>query len=155
MVPTDWRQQMFKKILVPLDGSSWSEAVLPHARALAKEQQAEISLLRISTAALHVYSEVPFNYAELIERDIADCKRYIETIAEDLRKDGLTVATRVTDGYVAEAILDYAEQNKIDLIAMSTHGRSGVRRMLLGSTADRVVHGAKMPVLLVRPEEAR
>jgi nucleotide-binding universal stress UspA family protein len=67
----------------------------------------------------------------------------------------LTVATRVTDGYVAEAILDYAEQNKIDLIAMSTHGRSGVRRMLLGSTADRVVHGAKMPVLLVRPEEAR
>ena len=67
----------------------------------------------------------------------------------------IAVATSVTDGYVAEAILDFAEQNNIDLIAMSTHGRSGMRRMLLGSTADRVVHGAKMPVLLVRPEEAK
>jgi nucleotide-binding universal stress UspA family protein len=146
---------MFKKILVPLDGSSWSEAVLPQVRALAREQQAEVDLLRVSTAALHVYSEVPFNYAELIERDIADCKRYVEAIAEDLRKDGLTVATSVVDGYVAEAILDFADQNKVDLIAMSTHGRSGVRRMLLGSTADRVVHGAHMPILLVRPEDAK
>lgn len=145
---------MFKKILVPLDGSTWSEAVLPHVRVLAREQQAEVALLRISTAALHVYSEVPFNYAELIERDIADCKRYVEAIAESLRKEGITVATSVVDGYVAESILDYAEQNKVDLIAMSTHGRSGVRRMLLGSTADRVVHGARTPVLLVRPDEA-
>jgi len=146
---------MFKKILVPLDGSTWSEAVLPHVRVLAREQQAEVDLLRISTAALHVYSEVPFNYAELIERDIADCKRYVEAIAESLRKEGITVVTSVVDGYVAEAILDFAEQNKVDLIAMSTHGRSGVRRMLLGSTADRVVHGARTPVLLVRPEEAK
>ena len=146
---------MYKKILVPLDGSTWSEAVLPHVRSLAREQKAEIDLLRISTAALHVYSEVPFNYAELIERDIADCKRYVETIAEQLRKDDIIVTSTVTDGYVAEAILDFADRAKVDLIAMSTHGRSGMRRMLLGSTADRVVHGAKMPVLLVRPEEAK
>lgn len=146
---------MFKKILVPLDGSTWSEAVLPHVRVIAREQKSEVALLRVSTAALHVYSEVPFNYAELIERDIADCKNYVEAIAAGLRKDGLTVTTTVVDGYVAEAVLDFAEQNKVDLIAMSTHGRSGMRRMLLGSTADRVVHGAHMPVLLVRPEDSK
>ena len=146
---------MFKKILVPLDGSSWSEAVLPHVKALAKEQQAEVELLRISTAALHVYSEVPFNYAELIERDLAECKRYVEAMAEQLAKEGIKATPLATDGYVAEAILDYAERTKVDLIAMSTHGRSGVRRMLLGSTADRVLHGAKMPVLLVRPDDVK
>ncbi len=116
---------------------AWSEAVLPHVKALAKEQQSEVDLLRISTAALHVYSEVPFNYAELIERDLAECKRYVEVLAAQLTKDGVRVTPLAVDGYVAEAILDYAEKTKADLIAISTHGHSGMRHMMLGSTADR------------------
>jgi nucleotide-binding universal stress UspA family protein len=78
---------------------------------------------------------------------IVDAKRYLERAAGDLRKLGLKVTTRVESGRVADTIIDYSEKHAVDLIVMSTHGRTGPARWLIGSVADRFIHGGQVPVL--------
>ena len=145
---------MFKKILIPLDGSVMAEAVLPDVRELASAFSAEIVLLHVNVPiASQYYPGLIADVAEL-EQDInAEANSYVHKIASTLQDRGLQVTTMgVNESAVADAILNYADQQGVDLIAMSTHGRSGIGRWLLGSTADRVIHGSKIPVLLVRPD---
>lgn len=145
---------MFKRILVPLDGSQFAEGALPHAQMLAECGGGEVELLRVAVhPSSYVYVSDPAALADLYDSDRAHCEDYLNKVAGRVRDASrIKVTTAVLEGIVADAVLDYAEDTGADLIVMSTHGRSGMERWLLGSVAEKVVRGAKMPVLLVRPE---
>ncbi len=148
---------MYNKILVPLDSSPFAECVLEHVKALAAGCKVREVVLLYAVEPLNpgVY-EVPLNVVEdAHERALAFGKEYIAGVAEKLKTSGLEVTTAVVQGKAADSILEYAEANGIDLIAMTTHGRSGVSRWVMGSVADRVVRGAPVPVLLVTPPGCR
>ena len=143
---------MYKKILVPLDGSPLAEAVLPHAELLAKTQHAEIILLRVPNApAPEVFVRDPA-MASMIRKDAEnEAIEYVNNQAVALKKENIKVSVMIQNGPVPDTILEVAEQMQADLIAMSTHGRTGIRRWLLGSVADKIVHHAHIPVMLVHP----
>ncbi len=147
---------MFTKILVPLDQSELAEAVLPLVTSLAKCYDAEIVLFHVVTPTRYYAPEMMIGAVEVEETMRAEANMYLKRLATSLTDRGFKVsAVQKDDLGVANAILDYADHNGIELIAMSTHGRSGIGRWLLGSVADKVVHGAQAPVLLVRSEETK
>jgi nucleotide-binding universal stress UspA family protein len=142
---------MYKKMLAPLDGSELAEVVLPYARELAGRLDLELTLLHVCE---------PHNSESQFM-----CQAYIDRAAEILQKQSREVQvktgapsnvqvveahTEVITGHPAEEILRYAEENKVDLILIATHGRSGVRRWILGSVADKVLRKSKIPIWLVR-----
>lgn len=143
---------MYKKILVPLDGSPLAEAVLPHAQALAKSEGAEIIILRVPlTPNEGVFVHNPALAETIIKEIEEEAKNYTEMEVAKLQKEGIQVKGITRDGLVPDTILDVAEETHADVIAMSTHGRTGVQRWLLGSVADRVVHYSHIPVMLIHP----
>ncbi len=142
---------MYRKILVPLDGSTVAEGVLPHARALAHSEGAELVLLTVASNPAMDFAFSDPALALRAEHDQEErSKEYIAEVEKDLKSAGFTVSTLLRIGAIADVILEVAEEQKVDLIAMSTHGRSGPARWLLGSVADRVVRGSPVPVLLIR-----
>ncbi len=145
----------FKKILVPLDGSRFAEGALPYAQMLAECSGGQIELLRIAVhPSSYVYVNDPATLASLYDSDRAHCEEYLQKVAVGLQTaTPVAVTTAVLEGPVADAILDRAEEAGADLIVMSTHGRSGMERWLLGSVAEKVVRGAKIPVMLIRPKQ--
>lgn len=148
---------MYNKILVPLDGSELAEQVLPHVTQLARCTGAEIILLRVPTEPMFDYMVPDPEIAVEMRRDLeTGAQAYLTEISEELRSMGLHCSTLVAWGSpIHDTILDVARQVGADLIAMSTHGRSGFARMVIGSIADEVVRHAPVPVLLVRPEVPR
>jgi nucleotide-binding universal stress UspA family protein len=146
---------MFSKILVPLDGSQLAEQVLPYVRSLAQRTQAAIILLRVADhPARQYYVEGLAVNATQSDDSHAHCEAYLYRIAESLTNASFLVNYAVKGGPIADIILDYADELQADLIAMSTHGRTGIGRWLLGSVADRVVHGSHIPILLIRGQVA-
>jgi nucleotide-binding universal stress UspA family protein len=145
---------MFKKILVPLDGSKFSEAVLPYVRSLAQAHQAEVYVLQVTEPLRPSLYPQGVALLEPVVRELrAEANAYIHKMATTLNDQDIRAHGEVVDAVgIANAILGFAESKGVDLIALSTHGRSGVGRWLLGSTADKVIHGASVPVLLVRPD---
>ena len=143
---------MYKKILVPLDGSPLAEAVLPHAQALAKSEGAEIVLLSVPVIPnLEFFSRGSGLVNMVIDDTEKETKAYLEKEAAKLTEEGAKVTSIMREGPVTEIILKVAEEVHADMIAMSTHGRSGIQRWLMGSVADRVVHYSHIPVMLVHP----
>jgi len=140
------------RILVTLDGSPVAEQALQPATAIARALAAEMVLLRVPIAQVSgsltgewcVPLEGTFDTANHI------AEAYLERVAERLRADGVKVSTAIRMGAVANVIIEYAEANQIDLIAMCTHGRTGLARWALGSVADRVLRARCLPLLLVR-----
>ena len=145
---------MFKKILVPLDGSKMSEAALPYVRSLAQANQAEVYLMEVAESLQpHRYPQGVALLEPLVFELRAEANAYVHHIATTFNDLGIRTHAEVVDSVdIADAILSQAEAKGVDLIALSTHGRSGVSRWLMGSVADKVVNNAKVPVLLVRPE---
>lgn len=141
-----------RRILVTLDGSPVAEQALLPATAIARALAAEMVLLRVPIAQVsgsltgewYVPLEGTFDTANHI------AEAYLERVAERLRTDGVKVSTAIRMGAVANVIVEYAEANHIDLIAMCTHGRTGMARWALGSVADRVLRARCLPLLLVR-----
>ena len=143
---------MYRRIVVPLDGSERAEGALRHARVLAGCTGAEILLLRVVfDSHMDIYAD-PRATNSVQERMEKEAGEYLRQVAAGLEKEGLKVTTQVDSGSAADAIVDYADRMQADLIAMTTHGRSGIARWLLGSVADKVARGANVPVLLVRGE---
>jgi nucleotide-binding universal stress UspA family protein len=145
---------MYQRILVPLDGSTMSEAVLPHAEKLARALNVEIVLLHVNVIpapTFEIYSSPLTPQPEEIKVMLADEKNYLKAMCAKLEREGLRVTYLLRDGAVAETILEAAEIEQADFIAMSTHGRTGMLRLLLGSVAEQVVHRSKIPVMLIRP----
>jgi nucleotide-binding universal stress UspA family protein len=137
---------MFKRILVPLDGSALAEAVLPQVRELAKALGAELLLLRVTHA--HVFPGV--NAVEEEVQVVQKAESYLAELARRLESEGLSVQTAVRYGEAAEGILRHITDNQVDLVAMSMHGRSSFSRLVVGSVAAHVVQHTAVPVLLVR-----
>lgn len=143
----------YKKILVCLDGSPLAEAALPHAQILASDEEAEIVLLRVSAnpAAEFSFSDptLAHNFIQDME---AETLSYLQSVRSRLQKAGFRTSFLIRQGAIAETILQTASEIKTDVIVMSTHGRSGIQRWLLGSVADRIVTHSNIPVMLIRPE---
>jgi nucleotide-binding universal stress UspA family protein len=148
-----------QRIVVPLDGSDMSEAILRHAGPLARLAGAEIVLLEVVRpigAAVWLpegaimASTVPEE--DLLRQQEQGASAYLQRTAAGLAASGVRARASVEVATsVASAVLRAAEAEKADLIAMATHGRSGLARLALGSVADKVVRGSHVPVLLVRP----
>ncbi len=134
---------MYKRILVPLDSSSLSESALPYAQQFAKAFGARIEL--VSAVQTNVEAEVPDS---ITEAAIKDTKTYLAHIADSLPKD-LSPRFQVKTGYPADVIVDEAKPEDGTLIVMATHGYSGIKRLMLGSVAHKVVQAADAPVLLI------
>jgi nucleotide-binding universal stress UspA family protein len=137
-----WRCDV-KRILVPLDGSGLSEAVLPLAEALARDYEASLLLVRALRPAGSPETEVEAQET---------AETYLRTVAAGLTGRGRSVDWKVWYDDPARAIADAARYNAIDLVVMSTHGRGGLSRLMLGSVAEALVRQAPVPVLLVRGE---
>lgn len=146
---------MYKRILVPLDGSAIAEAVLPHAQNVARMHNAELRLLRVivfpAPGTTIAEAELAARFRDEVDDLHAEAREYVERMAAALRADGFAARGETRAGDICRTILQAAGEWQCDLIAMSTHGRSGSARWLLGSIADRVVRTAHIPVLLIRP----
>lgn len=143
---------MYKKILVPLDGSTLAEAALPHAEAIAKSEGAEIILLRIPMMpATEFFAREPSIAVRIQQEEEAVAKKYLDTKLNELKKEKIQASIIMLEGSVPDTILGIAEETHTDMIVMSTHGRMGLKRWLIGSVADRVVHQAHIPVMLIHP----
>ncbi len=137
---------MFKKVLVPLDGSRIAERILPRVEKLVECCQAEVYLFQ----AVVSYELSPEKEKEDRERVFREASEYLEKVAARMRKRNIKARAVVVFGRDAVQICDYARKQKFDLIAMATHGRSGLSRWALGSVADKVVHCSQIPVMLFR-----
>lgn len=144
---------MYKNILVPLDGSLLAEAALPHAQGVALSDDAHIFLLRvaINPAAEFSFSD-PSLASDLIATMEAETLEYLQSIRARLQRAGFRTSFLIREGPIAETIMDIADEVQADIIVMSSHGRSGVSRWVLGSIADRVVSHSTIPILLIRPK---
>lgn len=137
---------MLSRILVPLDGSPLAEAVLSQVIELATLRKAEIVLLRVALA----HTILGTDPVEAQVRVVEEAQAYLAKIETNLVTQGLAVKSVVRYGRAADEILDHARTGGVEMIAMSTHGRGGVRRWVLGSVAETVVRHSPVPVLLVR-----
>jgi nucleotide-binding universal stress UspA family protein len=138
------------RIVVPLDGSELAEAALNEAERMAKRMNASLHLVRaVVPPAVMFGSEYVPGAAPAIDQVESDAREYLEELAMSLNERGVTTTTEVRTGIPAEVILAEASEPG-DLVAMSTHGRSGVDRWFLGSVADAVVRHGDIPVLVVR-----
>jgi nucleotide-binding universal stress UspA family protein len=136
---------MYQSILVPLDGSRLAEAIVPEVEELATLLKARLHLIMVSR--IHVLPGVDPTNAQI--RVIHRAQNYLEKLKEHLSDRNIDIELHAPYGDPAEKILEVCRRHDIKLIAMSTHGRSGIGRWLLGSVADRVVRHSKKPVLLL------
>ncbi len=151
---------MFKNILVPLDSSKLSELSLEYINKVAAASgRTEVVLLIVMEPVSHLtyaYSGLPEDDKLKYENKSRDhAQKYIDKVADRLKKAGINARGEVVWGSPADEILRYIEENDIDLVIMSTHGRSGIQRWALGSVADKVIRGSTAPVLIISPHGLR
>jgi nucleotide-binding universal stress UspA family protein len=141
---------MYKKMLVLLDGSKIAEVVFTYARELSGRLGLDLDLLHVCKAEeaqqLPMRQAYIEHMAETLQAQSQDIQNQGEGRAE---KKPVKASGKVVVGYPAEEILKYADENKVDLIMLATHGISGIRRWGLGSVADKIIHEANVPVWLV------
>src|SRR3989337_1869171 len=140
-------------ILVPLDGSELSESSLPYALELAAKAKAKVHLLA-------VFEGIDFELrslqtAETVEQVRAECLGFYTSYLEKVRArlKGIDAEIEVVEGHPADAILAAAKRLKPAMAVMSTHGRSGLTRAVMGSVADKIVRANQLPLVLIRPSE--
>ena len=142
---------MYSKILVPLDGSTTAEKVLPYARCLAGKFRVPMELLAvvdIGEVASHMVSEKARFLDNIIEEAVRNLTEYLRGVATTFKTG--EVRCSVERGKPEDVIIEKAESDKPTLVMMATHGRSGMNRFLLGSVAEKVLRGTANPLLLVR-----
>ncbi len=152
------RTVSFRRILVPLDGSELAEAILKPAETLGELWKAEFRLVRVVSPPLHLLGsigDVPHGHHQaIVDATKKQVGGYLETVADGMRKQTLAVQVGVpVNRNTAWAILEEARATDCDLIAISTHARGGLPRLLFGSVADKVIRGAHTPVLVYHPHE--
>jgi nucleotide-binding universal stress UspA family protein len=146
---------MYKRVLVPLDGSAVAETVMPFMLEIAGPLDLEVTLLRVVQPIAPVVIEgMRHVEVEDVEARRTDAEEYLAPLAVELRGKGVRVRTEVRRGVPAHEIVAAARESGADLIAMSTHGRGGLGRILFGSVAQAVLQHAHIPVFLLRTTEA-
>ena len=139
---------MYDEILVPTDGSPASDAAITHAIDLAERYDARLHALYVVDGA--AYSTLEAGSEIVLEALESEGKEATKRVAQAATDAGVDSETVVTSGTAYRSIIDYAEENDIDMIVMGTHGRKGIDRYLLGSVTERVVRTSDVPVLTVR-----
>ncbi len=156
---------MAEKIVVPLDGSKVGEAALPYIEELMTkflpEVKVEVTLIQVISSLSHYIvageegAQIPYTEQEM-EQMKKKASQYLTKAGEALRKKGANTKVKVSVGDAAEEIIKAADAINADIIAMSSHGRSGFSRWAFGSVADKVLRGGKRPVLVVKaPKEVQ
>lgn len=153
---------MYKKVLVPLDGSELAECTLSHVKGLFKEGSIEevtvLNVVKVDIPWAQMSSENPQSFdLEAIRKPFFDkSKKYLEDIESRMASDGIKVKTESLEGRrPAETITDYAKEKGVDLIIIGTHGYTGLKKLMMGSVAFGVLHQSHVPVLLIRPESCQ
>ncbi len=146
---------MVTKILVPLDGSDLAAQALPYAQELATLSGAKLYLLQVVpsvTKEMELTVQLHLQRVDESEQEppLNEAMGSLEEIVNDLKLHKIDAEAVVDVGHPAEKIVDYALDNKVDLIVMSTHGRTGIARWVYGSVANKVLQAASCPILLVR-----
>lgn len=126
----------YQKVLIPLDGSDLAERALPYAKTIAESKGSEVILFTVSTTS-----------GERLDRPM---KAYLDLNAKELKSQGVKASTAIAYGSVADEIIEFADKSKVDLLIISTHGYSGIKRWMLGSVARKVLYGTCAPVFLVK-----
>ena len=151
---------MYKKCLVPLDGSELAECSLNHVRTLVKQQSVgEVTLLNVVKVDIpwaDIDEKKPFDLEAIRKPLFAAARKYLADVESRLSSEGIAVKTAAIEGNrPGETIIDYARENGMGLIVIATHGHTGFKKLLLGSVATRVLHESPVPVLLIRPDSCR
>jgi nucleotide-binding universal stress UspA family protein len=156
---------MYKKILVPLDGSELAECALNHVKKLFQDDPAgEIVLLNAVVVDLPWRElsageggrAVAFDYNAFIKSFMDKSREYLARVQSRLSSEGIKVKTETIESNgPSHTITDYAQKNGVDLIVIATHGYTGMKKMMLGSIALKVLHESNVPVLLIRPDACR
>ncbi|MCB0047142.1 MAG: universal stress protein [Caldilineaceae bacterium] len=148
---------MYKRILVPLDGSRRAEAILSHVEELAQELGAEILFMQVldpDIGLITPYDMVPYYDEEAITRMRKDVDLYLQQLVADSQARGNQARRLIFEGPIVRSILEAARQENADLIAMASHGRTGLARVFYGSVAAGVLQQADRPLLIIRTSEA-
>jgi len=148
---------MYTRILVPLDGSATAEAVLPYAQAFAVGFKTSVELLSvvdIGAMTTHLSAEKVPQFNAVVDNEEKNSGSYLDDVAKNFFS-GLPTECRIVRGSPAETILESTSKDQDTLIAMATHGRSGAKRFLLGSVAEKVLRGTTNPLFLVRAAAAK
>ncbi len=152
---------MFEKVLVCLDGSRLAEQILPYAIEQSLRFNSKVVLLQVftipGTVAAAEAQAAPTVTPDLMQEEVqrlgAEAKTYLEEVATPLREKGLDVTCVALQGAAGEVIVSYAQKESVDLIALATHGHSGLGRVIFGSVADHVLRESGLPILLIKPQE--
>ena len=151
-------EKELQNILVPLDGSRFAEGVIPYVEGLAGGMNSEVTLLRVIEPIEHpsfARHAVEFDEGKYVKALMSTAerkaKRYLSKIERALRDEDVEVSSALLVGKPTQTILQYADDNSVSLIALATHGFSGITRWAYGSVASKIIEGSSMPILLVRP----
>jgi nucleotide-binding universal stress UspA family protein len=154
---------MYKKVLVPLDGSPLAECTLSHVKNLFKDGfVGEVTLLNVVKVDLpwgimgHDRPTKPIDINAIREPLFIASRKYLADIESQLGSEGIKVKTESLEGNrPADTITEYAQKKGMDMIIIATHGYTGLKKLMLGSVAFGVLHQSHIPVLLIRPESCR
>ncbi|MBL0712177.1 MAG: universal stress protein [Desulfosarcina sp.] len=143
---------MYKKILVPLDGSKRAERVLPHVEKIAQDNGAMVIFLTVaSTPMVFGYDDMQYQHFEVqFERLLGESEKYVKGLSGEFKARGIEARHRIVTGPVVKEILDAAEREDVDLVAICSHGRGGLSRLFYGSVASGILNRVDRPLLIIR-----
>lgn len=145
---------IFKNVLVPLDGSRFGEQALAYAESLARQYDGRITLVHVVPAGwpAELRAEAPEVETQALQSETHDATDYLRQQEARLRQDGLAVTALILKGEpIHRLILEAVETESADVIVMSTHGFTGIKRLMFGNVAEKVISKAPVPILLIRP----
>lgn len=146
---------MYNKILIPLDGSKRAERILPHVEKLAYEFNAELIFLQVvdPNKALIVVDDAAYYSFEEFEQITEEAKTYLGGLQSETRAKGIRAKAKVLNGPVVQTILNHAKAEEVDLIALASHGRTGLARVFYGSVAAGLLNRGDHPLFIIRAQD--
>jgi len=144
----------YKKIVVPIDGSRWSERSIPHATDIAKNHSSEVILLHIFRTPANEFTDqiALAGQDKQVDSIRESTKQQLISLRNQLRNEGVECRIQFMEGMgVPHLICDYINEENVDLVIMSSHGRTGLGRFIFGSVARQVMEGVNVPVMIIRP----
>jgi nucleotide-binding universal stress UspA family protein len=145
---------MYRKIMVPLDGSQVAECVIPHIEAIVGKSVTRLELVTvIEPLEIPTRGKIALSDDEIKEIDTETKKeaaKYLEQVSSRLAQAGIKASAVILSGKAADSLVRYAVNNGVDLIIMATHGRSGISKIFWGSVAEKILRATAIPVLLIK-----
>ena len=147
-------EKLFSRILIPLDGSELGEAALPYVQELSNKLSTEVTLLQVVAPGKHVHTIGGLNYVPFKEQILESMKteaiQYLEKVSQKLTGTKAITKRELRIGDAAHEIIEFADETNTSLIAMSTHGYSGVKQWIMGSIAQKILQAGSKPILFVK-----